>query len=191
MGFFDTLKLPRFSEIYEMGFPDISGPKNILFQFTDTHLELKIVHIFSSIKIIIKPDDIIEIGLNQETYRSAGKAAAGAIIGGVLTGGIGLLVGAALGGKRRKEGELTFIVNYKGNECQVFIKPSSNIPKIYAELKRLTSKQTIKPVEEKVEIQINETKPSIVNDLEKLYTLFEKGILTKEEFEIQKKKMLE
>lgn len=32
--------------------------------------------------------------------RSAGKAAAGAIIGGALTGGVGLIAGAAIGGKK-------------------------------------------------------------------------------------------
>lgn len=40
--------------------------------------------------------------IDEDKYRSAGGAAAGAIIGGVLTGGIGLLAGAALGGRRRQ-----------------------------------------------------------------------------------------
>lgn len=42
------------------------------------------------------------------SYRSAGKAAAGAIVGGVLTGGAGLIAGAALGGRRRSKS--TFLV---------------------------------------------------------------------------------
>jgi hypothetical protein len=33
--------------------------------------------------------------------RSAGKAAAGAIIGGVLTGGLGAIAGAAIGGRKK------------------------------------------------------------------------------------------
>ena len=40
--------------------------------------------------------------IDEDKYRSAGGAAAGAIIGGVLTGGIGLLAGAALGGRRKQ-----------------------------------------------------------------------------------------
>lgn len=40
--------------------------------------------------------------IDEDKYRSAGGAAAGAIIGGVLTGGIGLLAGAAIGGRRRQ-----------------------------------------------------------------------------------------
>lgn len=39
--------------------------------------------------------------IDEERFRSGGKAAVGAIIGGVLTGGIGLLAGAAIGGRRR------------------------------------------------------------------------------------------
>jgi len=42
--------------------------------------------------------------VDADAWRSAGAAAAGAIIGGVLTGGIGLLAGAALGGRRRNAG---------------------------------------------------------------------------------------
>lgn len=37
----------------------------------------------------------------EQGVRSAGKAAAGAIIGGVLTGGIGLVAGAAIGGRKK------------------------------------------------------------------------------------------
>lgn len=45
----------------------------------------------------------------EEKYtRSAGKAAAGAIIGGVLTGGIGAIAGAAIGG-RKKDDSVYFI----------------------------------------------------------------------------------
>ncbi|MBL1438335.1 MAG: hypothetical protein COB08_019325 [Rhodobacteraceae bacterium] len=49
-----------------------------------------------------KADDIehIEI-IDEDQYRSLGATAAGAIIGGLLTGGIGLLAGAAFGGRRK------------------------------------------------------------------------------------------
>jgi hypothetical protein len=49
------------------------------------------------------PDDIETIQrMDEETYRSAGGAAGWAITGGVLTGGLGLLAGAAIGGRRRQ-----------------------------------------------------------------------------------------
>ncbi|WP_324751474.1 hypothetical protein [Roseovarius sp. Pro17] len=45
------------------------------------------------------PDDIETMRqMDEETYRSAGGAAGWAIAGGVLTGGLGLLAGAAIGG---------------------------------------------------------------------------------------------
>lgn len=44
------------------------------------------------------------VPIDVDAYRSAGKAAAGAIIGDVLTGGVGLIAGAAIGGRRRKTG---------------------------------------------------------------------------------------
>lgn len=48
------------------------------------------------------------IELSTETYRSGGKAVAGALVAGALTGGIGLLAGAAFGGRRRKGGAFIF-----------------------------------------------------------------------------------
>lgn len=39
--------------------------------------------------------------IDEDVYRSGGRAVVGAIVGGVLTGGIGLLAGAAFGGRRR------------------------------------------------------------------------------------------
>src|SRR5690625_3666437 len=43
------------------------------------------------------------LGINKDEAhtRSAGKAATGAIVGGVLTGGVGAVAGAAIGGRRK------------------------------------------------------------------------------------------
>lgn len=48
--------------------------------------------------------------------RSAGKAAAGAIIGGVLTGGIGAIAGAAIGG--RKKDDSSFWIDFADYETK-------------------------------------------------------------------------
>lgn len=49
--------------------------------------------------------DLSEVStINEETFRNGGKAVAWAVAGGLLTGGIGFLAGAAFGGRRRKEG---------------------------------------------------------------------------------------
>ncbi|MDQ0876747.1 hypothetical protein QFZ77_005406 [Paenibacillus sp. V4I3] len=55
--------------------------------------------------------EVLKLEWDEKGQRSAGKAAAGAIIGGVLTGGIGLLAGAALGG-RKKDNSLA-VVSFK------------------------------------------------------------------------------
>ncbi|MCC9071866.1 SHOCT domain-containing protein [Flavobacterium sp. F-65] len=195
MGFLnalkDSLSHPRFVEKYEMGFPTISGEKQVIIQFRENEVEFKILNGFSSIKKTIKPDDIVEIGLNEETFRSAGKAATGAIIGGVLTGGIGLLAGAAIGGKRRKEGQLKLIILDEGIERDISLQQSKNIPKVYLEFKRLLSQQTIKPDSKESETLNSTAKSNMVEDLEKLHNLLEKGILTQEEFNDQKRKMLQ
>lgn len=58
------------------------------------HIELAVVRVM--------PDEILNATiLEEEDYRNGGTAAAGAIIGGVLTGGIGILLGAAYGGRKK------------------------------------------------------------------------------------------
>lgn len=52
----------------------------------------------------------------EKHTRSAGKAAAGAIIGGVLTGGIGAIAGAAIGG--RKKDNSVFFLDFKDFETK-------------------------------------------------------------------------
>lgn len=77
--------------------------------------------IFSGLKTKVKyaEGDIASVqALDEETYRNGGKAVAGALIGGVLTGGIGLLAGAAIGGRRRKEG--LYLVTFKDGHHLAF-----------------------------------------------------------------------
>lgn len=55
----------------------------------------------------------------EQKYRSGGKAVAGAVIGGVLTGGIGVLAGAAIGGKRRDASKATIHLVDRGTNKPV------------------------------------------------------------------------
>ncbi|GAA4711292.1 hypothetical protein [Brevibacillus fulvus] len=80
-------------------------------------------------KLEVKIEDI---SFGEQSTRSAGKAVAGAIVGGVLTGGIGLLVGGAIGG--RKKDDSRAIVSYlddAGKEHKLYLKCNG---KQYAEL---------------------------------------------------------
>lgn len=67
--------------------------------------------------IYINFEDITAFTFDEHYKRSAGKTAAGAIVGGVLTGGIGLLAGAALGARR--SGDHTLILAYKLGQTEV------------------------------------------------------------------------
>ena len=53
--------------------------------------------------VIVEKKEFHYLGLqvDKNHERSAGKAATGAIVGGVLTGGIGAIAGAALGGRKK------------------------------------------------------------------------------------------
>lgn len=50
---------------------------------------------------LFKQYEVESIEWEEKTTRSAGKAAVGAAAGGILTGGLGFLAGAALGGKKK------------------------------------------------------------------------------------------
>lgn len=55
--------------------------------------------------------------------RSLGKAAAGAAIGGVLTGGVGLVAGAVLGGRRKEDSTAVLtLLDHAGKESKIHIK---------------------------------------------------------------------
>ncbi|OHA20148.1 MAG: hypothetical protein A2836_00950 [Candidatus Taylorbacteria bacterium RIFCSPHIGHO2_01_FULL_45_63] len=53
--------------------------------------------------ITIPFSDIKNVELERASKRSLGKGAAGALIGGALTGGIGLIAGAAIGGRKKDD----------------------------------------------------------------------------------------
>lgn len=55
----------------------------------------------------------------EQKYRSGGKAVTGAVIGGVLTGGLGVLAGAAIGGKRRDASKATIHLTDRGTNKPV------------------------------------------------------------------------
>src|SRR5699024_9231803 len=73
------------------------------------------------------------LGVHKEEKhtRSAGKAAAGAIVGGVLTGGVGAIAGAAIGG--RKKDASTFWIDFVDYEMKqefsVQVKPNKKMSK--------------------------------------------------------------
>lgn len=68
------------------------------------------------------------VEIDSQAYRSAGGAAAGAIIGGALTGGIGLLAGAALGGRRRSSA--SYLVYFRDGNHVAFTETRKDVIKV-------------------------------------------------------------
>lgn len=67
----------------------------------------------------------IDKNINHE--RSVGKAAAGAIVGGVLTGGIGAIAGAAIGGRKKESSTFYLDLDYDTRQqFTVQVKPIKN-----------------------------------------------------------------
>lgn len=86
------------------------------------------------------PEDIARmLETDEDIYRNAGKAAAGAIVGGVLTGGIGLLAGAAFGGRRRRTS--SFLVMFRDGAYVAFEEPDANLRAV---LKTISDKHKVR-----------------------------------------------
>ncbi len=77
--------------------------------------------------------------IDSEVFRSGGKAAVGAIVGGVLTGGIGLIAGAAFGGRKRKTA--SYLIRLEGGEYIAFEEKDRNVMKV---LDHLAQKQDVR-----------------------------------------------
>lgn len=88
------------------GVPGIEGKKVSIYK-TRTPKLLKFQAGFS----LTQKKTVASVEWEHQEGRSVGKAAAGAVIGGVLTGGLGAIVGAALGGK--KNDVSTAIINFE------------------------------------------------------------------------------
>ena len=83
-----------------------------------------VVRIYESIfkkEILINGQDILDISFDAKMKRSGTRVATGALIGGVLTGGIGLLAGAAIGARAKDKSEITLLFNENGKERMVLL----------------------------------------------------------------------
>ena len=79
-------------------------------------------------------DSIVSVSFDEKSKRSAGGAVKGALIGGVLTGGIGLLAGAAIGGRRRDDSNLYLTIKFNTREFDVILKAGKYADDLYAEI---------------------------------------------------------
>lgn len=84
--------------------------------------------------VIIHYSDITSLQTDEQKERSLGKAATGAIIGGVLTGGIGLIAGAAIGGRLKDNSNLYVGYILNGAAFVLTFKSGKKTPMIYNEI---------------------------------------------------------
>ena len=147
MGLFN----PTFYEKYQGGLPKVKAPRDFKITFKKNEMIINYTTFLARKVITFKPEQIIDFSLNQQNFRSGGKAAVGAIVGGVLTGGLGLIAGAAIGGKRQIENQLQLIVEYQGQNCNVILSPSKRTQKLFNELVDFASKAV--PVQQQIQSQ--------------------------------------
>jgi len=184
----DKFSEVRITDTYDAGLPDVKGPKPMTLVFMKDKVEITYRNfgVFPQ-KIIIHPADILELEIGVQNADTVSNTIKGAIAGNVLAGGFGSLALANSASKKRKEDSLHLIINYKGQARPLHFQNIKNAQKMYQAFSRLyTPKQTTpnKTITEVV------NKDDIAKQLTDLNNLVQQGILTQEEFEVQKKKIL-
>lgn len=117
---------------YLGGHPHWTQPGKARIEIKQDRIYVSSRGFLSSDSFFIFKDDITDVSFEKTGSRSVGKAAAGAIVGGILTGGIGLLVGGALGAKKSNKSELYICYNYNGRQLCVSLKTGKYTDYIYA-----------------------------------------------------------
>ena len=185
---FSRIPIATISDTYDAGLPDISGPKPMTLTFYGDRVEISYRKGLFTQKFVIKPDEILELEIGVQTTDTTGNAMKGAMAGGMLFGGLGALGMAGLASKQRREDSLHFVINYKGEPRPVYFQNAKKAQKLYQELKKLFVQKVISnQPSKKIEIQ---NTGDIAKQLTDLNNLVQQGILTQDEFEIQKKKIL-
>jgi len=187
---FDKFSSTKISDTYDAGLPDLRGPKPITITFFKDRAEFayKEYLIFTK-KIIIKPNDIIELEFGVQDANNTTNTITGAIAGGILLGGLGALALAGQSSKRRKEDRLHLIINYKGQPRPLYFQNNNKTQKLYKEFYRLFSLKLPHPTASMNSIS-NLNTGDMLKQLSDLNDLLKQGVLTQEEFDTHKKKIL-
>lgn len=117
----------------------------------------------------------------DKSQRSAGKAAAGALIGGALTGGAGAIVGAAIGGRRKdKSTAIVYLIKEDtGKEFEITIRCDGALHSQLGRFNVATSQQL--------------PGTTVTLNAEELLTyksLLDAGAITEEEYNFKKQQIL-
>lgn len=119
MGFWNSLKeqLSQISLTYLGGHPELKGPLNVGVISKDNSI---CICRGTNVILSISKSDIVNMTIERASKRSLGKAAIGAAIGGVLTGGIGAIAGAAIGGRKKDDSVIVLTVKYGPANVDLF-----------------------------------------------------------------------
>lgn len=133
----------EYSVKYLIGYPgwDKETPVRVVIAST----AIRVVTIYPKKEVIIKGKDILDISFENQSKRSGARAATGALIGGVLTGGIGALAGAAIGAKAKDKSELTLLFNEDGHERIMVLQTKDKTNAIFNGIKDAIEKSKENP----------------------------------------------
>lgn len=120
MGFFDRMKasMGRIHLTYLGGYPELPKQQRVEIERMGDDVKLYISYKDEPLASI-PVSTIKSVKLERGSSRSLGKGAAGAIVGGVVAGPIGLLAGGALGARKKKESVIVVTVNFGSAELEV------------------------------------------------------------------------
>lgn len=163
----------EFNVKYLIGYPGWDSKKNVTVVIAKD--AMRIAEPYTKNEIIIKAKDILDVSFDAKSKRSGTRAATGALIGGVLTGGIGLLAGAAIGAQAKDKSELVLLFNEDGRERTVVLQTKDKTNAIFNAIQDAIAYSQEHPIEDKDETkEINKVaekanlKASLKTETEKL-----------------------
>lgn len=127
--------MARFANIdYKGGHPKMPTPSTVTVEVDDFDKCIRLIKMEwpGEKSVLIDNDEIVNISLDEKSKRSLGKAAAGAVIGGVLTGGIGLVAGGLFGGRKKDVSNVYITISANGREIDIILKAGKQAENIYA-----------------------------------------------------------
>lgn len=122
MGILDGIKKQMENQASQVklhylgGHPDISRSSLVFAKREGDKLSL---YRYNKKLVDIPLSDIKSVKLERANSRSMGKAAGGAIIGGLIAGPAGLVAGGALGGKKKNESVIIVNIEHNSTELQI------------------------------------------------------------------------